>query len=45
MDNMSQFFETFLTLIADWLGSEPIVYIFGLFCLFAVIKVFRQLLP
>lgn len=45
MDNMCQFFEAFLTLIANWLASEPIVYLFGLFCLFAVIKVFRQLLP
>lgn len=45
MDDMILFFETFLSLVADWLGSEPIIYLFGIFCLIAVVKVFRQFLP
>ncbi len=45
MANMADFFSAFLTLTADFLGSEPIVYLFGLVCLIFIIKVFRQLLP
>lgn len=45
MDNMTSFFASMLRLTADFLGSEPIIYLFGLVCLLLVIKVFRQFLP
>lgn len=45
MDNLTDFFSVMLTLIADFLGSEPIVYLFGLSCLLYLCKVFRQFLP
>ncbi|WP_295766029.1 hypothetical protein [uncultured Oscillibacter sp.] len=42
---MADFFSLMLTAIADFLGREPIVYLFGLLCLSILVKVFRQLLP
>lgn len=45
MDNMTAFIEVVLRLVADFLAAEPIVYLFGILCLFMLIKVFRQLLP
>ncbi len=45
MDNVTDFFSSFLTLTADFLGSDPIIYVFALVCLILIIKVFRQLLP
>lgn len=45
MDNMTAFFSVMLITIADFLGREPVIYIFGLVCLSMLIKVFRQLLP
>ncbi len=45
MDNMTAFFGTMLTLVADFLGRDPVIYIFGLICLSLLIKVFRQFLP
>jgi len=45
MDNMTSFFSAMLTLVADFLAREPIIYLFGLLCLCLVIKVFRQFLP
>ncbi len=45
MDNMTGFFSATLALVADFLGREPIIYLFGLLCLCLVIKVFRQFLP
>ena len=45
MDNMVTFFSIMLTTVADFLGREPIIYLFGLACLTMVVKVFRQFLP
>lgn len=45
MDNMVTFFSVTLTTVADFLGREPVIYVFGLVCLSQLIKVFRQLLP
>ena len=45
MDKMGEFFAVMLRLVADFLASDPIIYLFGLLCLFVLIKVFRQLLP
>lgn len=42
---MSGFFAAFLSAVADFLGSEPVIYLFGLVCLVFLVKVFRQLLP
>ena len=45
MDNMTAFLGTMLGITADFLGRDPVVYIFGLVCFSQLIKVFRQLLP
>ena len=45
MANMTEFFATMLGIIADFLGREPVIYVFGLVCFSQLIKVFRQLLP
>lgn len=45
MDNMTTFIEVMLHLVADFLASDPIIYLFGLLCLFMLIKVFRLFLP
>lgn len=45
MDNMTTFIRVMLRLVADFLASDPIIYLFGILCLFMLIKVFRQLLP
>lgn len=44
MDNISGFFSVMLTVIADFLGSDPIIYIFALVCLIIVVQIFRRLL-
>lgn len=38
------FFRTILVEIASFLGTEPIIYIFGLFIMLFVIGIFRRLL-
>jgi len=45
MDNMTDFFSVFLTLVADFLAREPIIYLFGLLCLCYIVKMLRQFLP
>lgn len=45
MDVMIAFSSALLTNIADFLGSEPIIYLFGIVCLVGIVKVFRQLMP
>lgn len=44
METMSTFFREFLNSIAYFLGSEPIIYVFGLFCLCIVVKVFKEII-
>lgn len=44
MDNMSTFFSEMLHAVADFLGSEPVIYIFGLVCLCIVVKVFKDII-
>lgn len=44
MENMTTFFIEMLNAIADFLGSEPIIYIFGLVCLTIVVKVFKDII-
>ena len=45
MDNITEFFAVFLNLIADFLGREPIIYVFSLVLLLFVVKILRRLLP
>lgn len=45
MDNMTDFIAVMLRLVADFLAAEPIIYLFGILCLFMLIKVFRLFLP
>lgn len=44
MENMTAFFTAMLHSIADFLGSEPVIYIFGLMCLCIVVKVFKDII-
>ncbi len=41
MENMTTFFREMLGALADFLGSDPVIYIFGLVCLCLVCKVFK----
>lgn len=44
MTQMTDFFATMLSLVADFLGSEPIIYLFGLACLVGICKVVKIIL-
>ena len=44
MENMTAFFVEMLGAISTFLGSEPIIYIFGLVCLVIVAKVFKDII-
>lgn len=44
MENMTIFFREMLVAIADFLGSDPVIYIFGLVCLGLVVKVFKDII-
>lgn len=45
MDRMVEFFTVMLRLTADFLGTEPIIYIVGLVFLVFIVKILRQLMP
>lgn len=45
MDLMIEFSIALLGAVADFLAAEPVFYLFSIFCLLAVIKVFRALCP
>ena len=45
MSVMIDFSNALLTSVADFLGSEPIIYLFAIVCLCGICKVFRQFLP
>ena len=44
MENMTVFFVDMLRAVATFLGSEPIIYIFGLVCLVIVVKVVKDII-
>lgn len=44
MSGMVDFFTAFLGAISQWLGSEPILYLFGLTCLLGLCKAVKILL-
>ena len=43
MENMIVFSTAIMSILADFLASEPIFYLFGLVCLCMVVKVFQIL--
>ena len=45
MELMIEFSVALLGAVADFLSVEPMFYLFSIFCLLAVIKVFRALCP
>lgn len=44
MESMAAFFVEMLGAISTFLGSDPIIYIFGLVCLVVVVKVFKDIM-
>lgn len=44
MENMIEFCTQLLNAIVVFLGSEPIIYLFGLLCFGVLIKAFRDLI-
>lgn len=44
MENMTTFFVEMLNAVAAFLGSDPIIYIFGLVCLVLVVKVVKDII-
>lgn len=45
MDTMVQFSLAILEGVGSFLASEPVIYLFALVCLCAIIKVIKSLLP
>lgn len=45
MDSMVQYSTTMLQAVADFLATEPVIYLFAIMCMAYIIKVFRALLP
>lgn len=45
MTQMVNFFTAMLSAVAAWLGSEPIIWLFGLTCLLGICKAVKILLP
>lgn len=45
MTAMVDFSVAFLGVVASWLASEPIIYLFGLTCLLGLCKAVKILLP
>lgn len=44
MENMTAFFTAMLQAVAQFLGTKPIIYIFGLFCLAFVVKIVKDMI-
>lgn len=44
MENMAAFFQEMLHSVAVFLGTEPIIYLFGLVCLCFVVKVVKDIM-
>ena len=45
MDSMVQYSTAMLRAVADFLATEPVIYLFAIACMACIIKVFRALLP
>ena len=44
MENMTAFFTAMLNAFADFLASDPVIYIFGLVCLCIIVKIFKEII-
>ncbi len=44
MENMTAFFTAMLNALADFLASDPVIYIFGLVCLCIIVKIFKEII-
>ncbi len=44
MENMTAFFTDMLQAVALFLGTEPVIYIFGLVCLSALVKIVKDMI-
>ena len=42
---MISFTTSLLGSVAEFLATEPMIYLFAIVCLIGIVKVFRQLLP
>lgn len=45
MDVMVSYTTALLNAVADFLASEPMIYLFSIICLMMIVKVFRAFLP
>ena len=45
MDSMILYSTAMLQAVADFLATEPVIYLFAIVCMACIIKVFRALLP
>ena len=45
MDLMTRYAVSLLGALADFLMCEPVFYLFSIFCLIGIVKVFRAFLP
>lgn len=45
MELMISYTTALLTAIADFLSTEPMIYLFAIVCLSGIVKVFRAFLP
>ena len=45
MQVMIDFSVAMLEAVADFLGSEPIIYLFAIVCLCGIVKVFQTFMP
>lgn len=45
MDSMVLYSTAMLRAVADFLATEPIIYLFSIVCMVCIIKVFRAFLP
>lgn len=44
MENMTAFFQEMLLAVAAFLGTEPVIYLFGLLCLSALVKIVKDMI-
>lgn len=45
MELMVSYTVALLNAVADFLAAEPMIYLFSIFCLMGIVKVFRAFLP
>lgn len=45
MSVMIEFTTALLGVVADFLASEPMIYLFAIVCLIGIVKVFRLCMP